>query len=299
MTLTATERSHAHKANAHTDTSLAPAPRREAAPLKVLMCRPEYFTVEYTINPWMDPERPTDTSRAVAQWERLHAVYQELGFQIELIDPIAGLPDMVFAANGGLVIDSVAYTASFHYAQRQPEGPAYAQWFRQAGYDVREASFVNEGEGDFLTLGDVILAGHGFRTDTRSHDEASRIFGKPVIDLNLVRPEYYHLDTALAVLDRRQGHEHIAYLPGAFSPQSLEMLRHRYPDAIEVSEEDAAVFGLNAVSDGLHVVTAAAASGFHAQLREHGYETIGVDLTELLLGGGGVKCCTLELRERH
>ena len=54
MTLTATERSHAHKANAHTATSQAPAVRREAAPLKVLMCRPEYFTVEYTINPWMD-----------------------------------------------------------------------------------------------------------------------------------------------------------------------------------------------------------------------------------------------------
>ena len=116
--------------------------------------------------------------------------------------------------------------------------------------------------------------------------------------LELVRPEYYHLDTALTVLDRTPGAEHIAYLPGAFSESSLAILRRRFPDAIEVSEEDAAVFGLNAVSDNLHVITAAAATGFHAQLRDAGYEPIGVDLSELLLGGGGVKCCTLELRER-
>ncbi len=281
MTLTAPERTHA----------------RTATDLKVLMCRPTYFTVEYSINPWMDPASPTDTARAIAQWEELRSTYESLGFAVELIEPIPGLPDMVFAANGGLVIDGVAYTASFHYPQRQPEGPAYAEWFASYGLKVREAQYVNEGEGDFLTIGEVILAGHGFRTDTRSHDEASRIFDRPVIDLELVRPEYYHLDTALAVLDRRPGHEHVAYLPSAFSAPSLEMLRHRFPDAIEVSEEDAAVFGLNAVSDHKHVVTAAAATGFHAQLREHGYEPIGVDLSELLLGGGGVKCCTLELRE--
>lgn len=34
---------------------------------------------------------------------------------------------------------------------------------------------------------------------------------------------------------------------------------------------------------------------FARRLREHGYEPIGVDLSELLLGGR-VKCCTLELR---
>jgi N-dimethylarginine dimethylaminohydrolase len=276
----------------------APSQRatRVATPLTVLMCRPVHFTVTYRINPWMNPDSPTDTPRAVAQWEALRDAYERLDFEVHEIDPIHGLPDMVFAANGGLVIDGVAYTASFHYPQRQPEGPAYASWLGGAGYDVRHASVVNEGEGDFLAVGDVILAGHGFRTDPASHDEAARVFGREVIALRLVRPEFYHLDTALAVLDDRIGHEHIAYLPGAFDADSLAVLRLRFPDAIEVSEEDAAVFGLNAVSDGLHVITAERATGFHAQLREHGYEPIGVDLSELLLGGGGAKCCTLALR---
>jgi len=279
-------------------TITAPSQRatRVATPLTVLMCRPSHFTVSYRINPWMNPDSPTDTQRAVSQWEALRDAYELLGFEVHEIDPIDGLPDMVFAANGGLVIDGVAYTASFHYPQRQPEGPAYATWLEGAGYDVRYSSVVNEGEGDFLAVGDVILAGHGFRTDPASHDEASGVFGREVIALRLVRPEFYHLDTALAVLDGRVGREHVAYLPGAFDADSLSLLRDRFPDAIEVSEEDAAVFGLNAVSDGLHVITAERATGFHAQLREHGYEPIGVDLSELLLGGGGVKCCTLALR---
>lgn len=279
-------------------TITAPSQRatRVATPLTVLMCRPSYFTVNYRINPWMDPTSPTDTARAVAQWETLRDAYVALGFDVHQIEPIDGLPDMVFAANGGLVIDGVAYTASFHYPQRQAEGPAYARWLGSAGYDVRHATVVNEGEGDFLSVGDVILAGHGFRTDPASHSEAARVFGREVVALRLTRPEYYHLDTALAVLDDRIGHEHIAFLPGAFDADSLAELRRRFPDAIEVSEEDAAVFGLNAVSDGLHVITAERATGFHAQLRDHGYEPIGVDLSELLLGGGGAKCCTLALR---
>ena len=281
-------------------TLTAPSQRatRVATAPAVLMCRPTHYTVSYRINHWMNPEHPTDTALAVRQWENLRATYDRLGFAVHHIDPIEGLPDMVYAANGGLVIDGVAYTASFHHPERQPEGPAYAAWLDAAGFDVRHASFVNEGEGDLLAVGDVILAGHGFRTDPASHAEASRVFGREVLALRLIRPEFYHLDTALCILDDRPGHEHIAYLPSAFDDASLALLRRRFPGAIEAAEADAAVFGLNAVSDGLHVVTAARAVGFHAQLRDHGYEPIGVDLSELLLGGGGVKCCTLSLRDR-
>ena len=74
------------------------------------------------------------------------------------------------------------------------------------------------------------------------------------------------------------------------------MLRELFPDAITAADVDAEVFGLNAVSDGLHVVLPEAATGLAARLREHGFEPIGVDLSELLKAGGSVKCCTLELR---
>jgi len=258
----------------------------------VLMCRPEHFTVSYRINPWMHPEDPTDTSLALQQWTVLYDTYVDLGFTVQLIDPLPGLPDMVYAANGGFVLDGIAYGARFHYPERQPEGPAYMEWFRSKGLDVREPQETNEGEGDFLLVGDTILAASGFRSDTSSHQEIADIYGREVVSLQLVNPSYYHLDTALAVIDSTT----IAYLPSAFDEASLTILRQRYPDAIIATEEDAAILGLNSFSDGHNVVIAERATTFAKDLRDRGFNPIGVELSELLLGGGGVKCCTLELR---
>ncbi len=274
------------------------SPKREPSRRTVLMCRPDYFTVSYRINPWMHPEAPTDTRRAIEQWEVLYATYLDLGFEVQLIDPVPGLPDMVYAANGGFVLDNIAYGASFMHPERQPEGPAYMDWFRANGYDVRVPANVNEGEGDFLLVGDVILAGTGFRSASNSHEELASLFGREVVTLGLINPSFYHLDTAIAVLDPVPvaGKANIAYLPSAFHEPSLEILRRRYPDAVIVTEDDAAVLGLNSFSDGYNVVIASRAKDFERQLRERGYNPIGVDLSELLLGGGGVKCCTLELR---
>ncbi|AMB59993.1 dimethylargininase [Microterricola viridarii] len=270
--------------------------QRKAIARSVLMCKPEYFTVVYRINPWMDPALPTDTSLAVRQWQTLYDVYISLGFDVQLIDPIEGLPDMVYAANGGMVIDGIAYGASFTHPERQPEGPAYMEWFADNGFEVAVPEEINEGEGDFLLVGDTILAGTGFRSDSRSHQELGRVYNREVITLTLINPSFYHLDTALAVLDSSPGQEHIAYLPSAFDEASLAILAERYPNAIIVNETDAAILGLNSYSDGLNVVIASRAKDFERQLIEHGYNPIGVDLSELLLGGGGVKCCTLELR---
>ncbi len=262
----------------------------------VLMCRPEHFTVSYRINPWMRPEQATDTRVALAQWETLHAVYRDLGFDVRLVDPLPGYPDMVFAANGGTVIDGTALTARFRHTERAAEGPAYGAWFRAAGLAVHEALHVNEGEGDLLLVGDTVYAGTGFRTDPRAHAEAAQVFGREVVSLQLVDPRYYHLDTAFAVLDPAGGPGAVAYLPSAFDDASQEVLRFRFPDAVIVSDDDASVLGLNCFSDGRTVVHAPQAEKFAADLAERGFGTVGVDTSELRRGGGGIKCATLELR---
>ncbi|MEU3771043.1 dimethylargininase [Amycolatopsis keratiniphila] len=266
---------------------------RTATQRHYLMVRPTYFDVEYSINPWMDPKKPTDTELAIAQWEWLRDLYADLGHRVELLDPLPGLPDMVFAANGATVVDGQVLVARFHHVQRAGESDAYLKWFRDNGYRyVRQAQWVNEGEGDYLVAGKTILAGTGFRTNPEAHNESREFFGRPVTKLTLIDPRYYHLDTALAVLDE----DTVMYYPGAFSEESRLLLKELYPDAILASEADASVFGLNAVSDGKHVVLPQAATELTAQLREHGFEPIGADLSELLKAGGSVKCCTLELR---
>jgi N-dimethylarginine dimethylaminohydrolase len=257
------------------------------------MCRPEHFDVTYAINPWMDVARGVDRELALRQWETLRQTYLGLGHVVDLITPEPGLPDMVFAANGGLVFEGRALGARFSHPERGPEGPAYLTWLTGAGLkDVAQPVAVNEGEGDFLVVGDMVLAGTGFRTDPRAHAEVQEYFGVPVISLQLVDPRFYHLDTAVAVLDD----ENIAYYPQAFSPGSLSVLQRLFPNAILATEEDAVVLGLNVVSDGRHVVLPDTATDLAAQLRDRGYQPIGLDLGELLKAGGSVKCCTMEIR---
>ena len=260
--------------------------------MRYLMCRPTYFDVHYVINPWMDTSVPVRTDLALTQWTALRDTYRDLGHTVDEIDPIPGLPDMVFAANGATVVDGKVYGAQFRYPQRAPEAPAYLNWLADAGFETHEAKERNEGEGDLLLTRRFLLAGTGFRTDLAAHAEAQELFGRPVITLQLVDPRYYHLDTALTVL----GGDTIAYLPEAFSPSSQRVLGQLFPDAILANPADAAVLGLNAVSDGHHVVLPAQATGFASQLRERGYAPVPVDLSELLKAGGGPKCCTLALR---
>jgi N-dimethylarginine dimethylaminohydrolase len=78
-------------------------------------------------------------------------------------------------------------------------------------------------------------------------------------------------------------------------PRSRAQLETLFPDAIVVESADAYAFGLNAVSDGRHVVYPRAAVGFAEQLSQAGFEPFGVEMSELLKGGGSVKCCTLEV----
>ena len=255
------------------------------------MTAPTHFAVDYAINPWMDTSTPVDPALAVAQWEQLRQTYLSLGHTVDLVPAEPGLPDMVYAANGGLVIGDTAIVARFTFAERAGEAAAYAAWMSSMGYSPRYTRHTNEGQGDLLVVGPMILAGTGFRTDEAAHAEIAELTGMPVITLQLTDPRFYHLDTALAVLDDST----IAYYPPAFTEASRAILGELFPSAIEVASADAYVLGLNVVSDGRHVVLPAAAQGFAGQLAALGFEPVGVDLSELFKGGGSVKCCTLEL----
>ncbi|WP_338019831.1 MULTISPECIES: dimethylargininase [Streptomyces] len=268
---------------------------RAASPRHYLMCPPAHFKVTYSINPWMDPAKPVDLPLALTQWETLRDRYRALGHTVEELEPRPELPDMVYAANGATVVDGRVLGARFAHPQRAAEAAVHVEWFRSHGYSVvREPEHINEGEGDFAVTDSWLLAGRGFRSSPLSHPEAQEFFGRPVIGLDLIDPRYYHLDTALCVLDAAE--DEIMYYPGAFSPGSRAVLERLFPDALVADAEDAAALGLNAVSDGRHVLLPQAAVGLFGPLRERGFEPIGMDLGELLKGGGSVKCCTQELR---
>ena len=139
------------------------------------MCPPSYFDVEYAINAWMDTSVPVNRDLAMQQWTALRDVYLQLGHSVELLDPVPGLPDMVFAANGAFSIAGAVLGARFRYSQRAAEATAHQSWYETHGWSqFRPPSHINEGEGDFAYVSgrDLILAGFGFRTDPAAHAEA-------------------------------------------------------------------------------------------------------------------------------
>ncbi|MEV7678515.1 dimethylargininase [Streptomyces sp. NPDC088341] len=267
-------------------------PLRVPRPRRYLTCEPRHFDVSYAINPWMSEGAPVDTALARAQWESLVRVYRDLGHTVETVEPVAGLPDMVFTANAALVLGGKVLGARFHAPQRRPEAGAYARWFTAAGFEVRTPVSVCEGEGDFVPVGGLVLAGTGFRTTVAAHQEAREYFGVPTVGLRLVDPYFYHLDTALFALDD----ENVAYYPGAFAPESRQVLERLFPDALIATLDDARAFGLNSVSDGCHVITSPRATGLAEGLTRRGYVPVPVELSEFHKAGGGAKCCTQEIR---
>jgi N-dimethylarginine dimethylaminohydrolase len=272
-------------------------PERIPTMRRYLMCRPSHFAVRYVINPWMNPDVPVSVDRAVEQWTELKRGYESLGHHVEIIEPQPGLPDMVFAANSGTVIDGAVLGARFRHPERAAEAEHYRQWFLQQGLpDVVMPSVVNEGEGDLVWSGRVLLAASGFRTDQAAHLEAQEVLGVPVVSLQLVDPRYYHLDTALTVLDDSPDAPLVAYYPEAFSRGSRRALARLFSDAVIATAADAACLGLNGVSDGRSVVLPLEAIDLGRALAARRFEPVFVDVSELRKAGGGPKCCTLELR---
>ncbi|MFF0368777.1 dimethylargininase [Micromonospora sp. NPDC005087] len=261
-----------------------------------LMCSPEHFAVEYAINPWMDVTTPVDRDLAVKQWDRLRETLVGLGHEVHLLTPERGLPDMVYAANGGVAVDGSVYGARFKHEQRAAEAALHHAFYESQGWRFIAPSETNEGEGDFAYVpeahGGLILAGHGFRTEIPAHAEAQEALGRPVVSLRLIDPRFYHLDVALAAIDD----SNIVYFPGAFSAASQRVLTQLFPDAVIADDEDAMAFGINLVSDGANVVLSSEATRLAGKLKAAGYTPVPVDLAELKKGGGSVKCCIGELR---
>jgi N-dimethylarginine dimethylaminohydrolase len=262
-------------------------------PKKVLMCPPTYFDIEYEINPWMHTEDPVDRSLALAEWQQLADIYKKLGWEVHTMKPVKGLPDMVFTANGGMVLKDKVVLPHFRAPDRQPETEKFKQWFDSQGYKkIFMPRYDFEGEGDAFAWNDYIFMGYPWRSDQPGHKEVADFFGLKPVSLHLANPRFYHLDTALTVIDDKT----VAIYPKAFSEGALKILSGLVPNIIEASEEDAFAYGLNAMTDGQNIVLSDKAAGLIENYKKRGMTVFPTPISEFQKSGGGVKCLTLELR---
>ncbi|MBI5374936.1 MAG: amidinotransferase [Candidatus Schekmanbacteria bacterium] len=257
----------------------------------ILMCPPDYYAIDYEINPWMHVRNKADQKKAKKQWENLHDIINNLGVKIEIIKPIKGLPDMVFTANAGLAFGRKFIKSNFRYKERKGEEKHFAGWFDKKGYEVftipRAIHF--EGEGDILKIDDSFFAGYVIRSDIRAHEIISKITGKRVLSLELVNKRFYHLDTCFAPLSDKA----IIYYPRAFDAFGRKVITKNIKTRIPVNAKDAARFCCNAVTIGETAIINSRCKDAKDNLKNHGMKVIETDLSEFIKAGGSAKCLVL------
>ncbi len=254
------------------------------------MCPPDYFGIEYVINPWMNVQVGSDAQRARQQWDALRQALLDLEVAVELIEPVKGLPDLVFTANCGLIYGKLFISARFRYGVRQGEAPHFEAWARTSGFEVvvMPVGFHFEGAGDALFCGETLIAGYRFRSDVRSHQWIGERIGQEVLPLELVDPRFYHLDTCFCPLAA----DLALYYPGAFDEYGLSVLRDRIPRLIEVAAEEAISFSCNAVVVGRTVILNEGAPKLAAVLEKNGFAVRPLGFSEFIKSGGSAKCLT-------
>jgi N-dimethylarginine dimethylaminohydrolase len=263
---------------------------------RLLVCPPDYFGIEYEINPWMRVSNRVDHARAVTQWHELMRVFEEdVNVVLERMTPVPGLPDLVFTANAGVVVGRTAVVSRFRYAERQQEEAHFENWFRAHGYEVMtlDQGLYFEGAGDLLGFPECWFGGYRQRSDIRAFSILSERFHREIIPLELMDSRFYHLDTCFCPLSGGD----LLYFPSAFDPYGQAAIADRIPDAhrIPVPEPEALRFACNAVCVGKDVVLPAGCPSTESSLQTRGYRTHAVHLDEFMKSGGSAKCLTLAL----
>jgi len=266
---------------------------------KILMCPPDFFGVAYVINPWMEGHlATTDSLLARQQWDRLRNEISKFA-DVLLQPPQPGLPDIVFTANAGLVLDNKIIVSRFRNVERRGEEPHDYRWFQDKGFDIldwpQEVAFEGAGDALFDRGQDLLWVGHGFRSDAKAPAILEKLLGRKTQILNLIDPRFYHLDTCLCPLEGG----YLLYYPGAFDQQSLEAIEKHVDEKkrIPVDEADAMTFCCNAVDLEGHVLTNKASEKLQNSLIKAGFKPIITPLSEFMKAGGGAKCLTLKLVE--
>ncbi|WP_447977904.1 dimethylarginine dimethylaminohydrolase family protein [Candidatus Nitrospira bockiana] len=263
---------------------------------RFLVCPPDYFSIEYEINPWMHRSIAANRERAREQWTGLvHELEAVIGARLERMEPVPGLPDMVFTANAGVVHGEVAVPSRFRHRERQGEEPHFERWFREHGYEVvpLEAGLYFEGAGDLLGFPDVWFGGYRQRSDVRAYLALSEVFSREIIPVELVDSRFYHLDTCFCPLSGGE----LLYYPPAFDPYAQTVIADRIGKdrRIAVAEADALTFACNAVCVGRHVILPEGCRDTMQRLIEREYIPHPLPLDEFKKAGGSAKCLTLAL----
>lgn len=274
-------------------------------PRKILMASPEYFDVIDVKNPYMEGHAgKINKKRAKDQWNELKAIYQKLIKEgrldeVMVINGVEGCEDMVFAANQSFpwVLPSgekVVIMSKMRHASREKEVPYFEKFYAKEGYrtiHLKKTSFF-EGMGDTIPHPgrNLIYGGYGHRSDKQAYEELSELLNVPVVVLELINENFYHLDTCFVPLDEKT----VMLYPGAFTKEGLTMIKALFQKVIQIPMNEAvANFALNAhVVPGRYkeVILQKGSEITTEALLKEGFNVFETDTSEFMKSGGSVFC---------
>ncbi len=277
----------------------------------VLMSGTDYFTNDFAINSYMNNDDSVDQAKAAAEHQLIKQALEDAGITVLTVPPPAGCQDGVYTANWALCRNNKAVMARLPN-KRQAEEACAAQSLDKLGLTIiiPPDGLRFSGQGDALPCGNYLLAGSHYRTDPDMHQFLADTLGYEVISLQAV-PEFdankqpvinsitgfpdsffYDIDLALSVLRP----DLIAWCPEAFLPESQDKLSALPITKIEVSLEEAMQgFACNLVSTGETVIMSGQAPQLQSAIEAYGLKTVTPQVTELVKGGGFIRCTSLTL----
>jgi ornithine--oxo-acid transaminase len=262
---------------------------------RYLVCPPSHFGVLYEINPWMHKEVAVDPDRARTQWEDMVANLESAGAVTVPMQPVAGLPDLVFTANAGLVHANRFVVSRFRHTERRPEARYDADWFARAGYEIDEVpvelGVCFEGAGDALPFGRRLVAGYRFRSDFVAHGALARLLEVPVVSVELSDARFYHLDLTFCPLDDRRA----ICAPHAWDRYGRAVMERLVPEPLALDLDEALSFCANSVVVNHTIVMPACPPRVGRVLEGWGFDVCVSPVDEFMKAGGGVRCLTLAL----
>ena len=263
---------------------------------RYLMCPPEHYGVLYEINPWMHREIVADPEWAAAEWAGLVDRLTEVGAEVEFQPPVEGWPDLVFTANAGIVNGHQFVPARFRHPERQGETLYDVAWFEAHGWqvDALPLGVCQEGAGDALPFGEVLVSAYRFRSDATAHAYLSRLTGAAVRSIELVDERLYHLDLTFCPLDNRRA----IVGPLGWDRYGARLMEALIPEPLVLDDDETLAFVANSVVVGSAIVMPSCPPRVGRRLEAWGFDVVVSPMREFLKAGGGCRCLTLALDTR-
>jgi N-dimethylarginine dimethylaminohydrolase len=274
----------------------------------VLMSGVAFFSVQ-ELNPYSDISIQPESTKAKQDFMAVKTALETAGVTVIQVDEPPECQDGIFTANWALCRGDTAVLSSLP-PQRQDEQAWAEKYLQELGKKIVKPPYRFSGQGDCLPCGNLLFAGSGYRTDSRMHQFIADTLGYDVVSLQTIPtldaqgkpvinhvtgwPDsfFYDIDLALAVITP----DLIAWCPDAFMPESQRKIEALPLERIAVSAtETKQNFACNLVSTGSTVIMSAQATELQSALKARGFNLIAPPVTELVKGGGYIRCTTLTL----